>query len=521
MGGSIWKWCRKVAVVATALLTMPAFGAGAAEPQPYTEPHRPQFHFSPERNWMNDPNGLVFHDGEWHLFYQYNPEGDTWGHMSWGHAVSPDLLHWKHLPVALREEDGVMIFSGSAVVDHKNTSGFGTDGRPPLVAIYTGHGKGEQTQNIAHSTDRGRTWTKFAGNPVIDENLKDFRDPKVIWHEPTGRWVMVVALPDKHQVRFYGSKDLKKWERLGEFGGEGAVNGIWECPDLFELPVEKADGTPTGRNRWVLVVNINGGTPAGGSGCQYFVGQFDGATFKNDNPKDVKLWADYGADFYAAQSWSDVPATDGRRIWIGWMSNWRYANQEPTKPWRTAMTVPRELKLRDTAAGVRLLQQPVRELATLRGNRVRADEAADVHEPRRIAAIPAARALDIEAVLTVRDAAESWVRLSTPEDALLIGYDARARQLFVDRTLATGQGFHKDFPGRHAAPLEPGADGTIKLRILLDHSSVEVFADDGAAVITDRLFLSPAGQHFYLHARDGRTKISMDVWEMKSIWNSD
>src|SRR5207247_1859911 len=282
------------------------------------------------------------------------PEGDTWGHMSWGHAVSPDLVRWNHLPVALREENGVMIFSGSAVVDHQNTSGFGKDGKPPLVAIYTGHGHGKQAQHIAYSTDRGRTWTKYENNPVIDINSPEFRDPKVFWHEPTKKWVMVVAKPDQRKVLFWGSPDLKKWEQLGEFGGQGAVEGIWECPDLFEQIVAKADGTDSGRKRWVLVVNINGGTPAGGSGCQYFIGEFDGTTFRNDNPKDVKLWADYGPDFYAAQSLADLPAEPARRVWIGWMSNWRYANREPTRPWRTAQSLPRELMLVETPAGIRL-----------------------------------------------------------------------------------------------------------------------------------------------------------------------
>src|SRR5678815_5412567 len=270
--------------------------------------------------------------------YQYNPFGNTWGHMSWGHAVSPDLVHWKHLPVALREENGVMIFSGSAVVDHQNTSRFGRQGKPPMVAIYTGHGLGRQTQCIAWSTDRGRTWTKYEKNPVIDIASPEFRDPKVSWHEPTKQWVMTVAKPDQRKVLFWGSPDLKNWQQLGEFGPQGETSGIWECPDLFDLPVYRG-GQKTDETRSVLVVNISGGTPAGGSGCQYFVGRFGGKTFVNDNPKDTKLWADYGADCYAAVSWSDVPKEDGRRIWLGWMTNWRYAGAEPTSPWRTAQSI--------------------------------------------------------------------------------------------------------------------------------------------------------------------------------------
>ena len=313
----------------------------------YREPYRPQLHFTPERNWMNDPNGMVFYDREYHLFYQSNPFGDKWGHMSWGHAASRDLVHWEHLPLALAEEDGVMIFSGSAVVDSKNTSGFGRNGRPPLVAIYTGHytSKPLQNQHIAYSTDRGRTWTKYSGNPVLDIGEKDFRDPRVFWHEPTKRWVMAVSWPAQRKVRFYASRDLKDWTHLSDFGPAGSTQGIWECPDLFPLRVENgtagvlpADrrapaptaaqpqaGVPSaapegGRapdQKWVLVVNVGSGAPAGGSGCQYFVGDFDGNQFSVDHihtadaparpAGEPALWADYGPDFYAAVSWNDIP----------------------------------------------------------------------------------------------------------------------------------------------------------------------------------------------------------------------
>ena len=243
------------------------------------EPFRPQYHFTPEKNWMNDPNGMVFYEGEYHLFYQYNPAGDKWGHMSWGHAVSPDMVHWTHLPLALPEADNVMIFSGSAVVDWKNSSGFGKDGRPPLVAVYTGFRTTDrvQFQCIAYSNDKGRTWTKYSGNPVIDINSMDFRDPKVQWHDATRRWIMTVSLSAEHKVRFYGSDNLKAWTLLSEFGPAGATGGVWECPDLFELPLPG-----TNDKRWVLVVNMNPGSVAGGSGGQYFIGRFDGTQFVAD-----------------------------------------------------------------------------------------------------------------------------------------------------------------------------------------------------------------------------------------------
>ena len=251
MSRSLLSW-----MAALGLLVLPRTSAPAQD-----EPLRPQFHFSPARNFMNDPNGLVYFEGEYHLFYQHNPEGDRWGHMSWGHAVSPDLLHWKHLPVALREEDGIMVFSGSVVVDHEDRSGL-CGGRPCLVAVYTGHTKDRQTQNLAASRDRGRTFTKYAGNPVLDLARKDFRDPKVFWHAPTARFVMVTVLPDEHKVRFFASRDLKRWEALSDFGPAGAQGGVWECPDLFVLPVE---GEP-GVTRWVLDVDLNPGGIAGGSG---------------------------------------------------------------------------------------------------------------------------------------------------------------------------------------------------------------------------------------------------------------
>src|SRR5215207_2428265 len=290
---------------------------------------RPQYHFTPPQNFMNDPNGLVFYDGEYHLFYQYNPFGDVWGHMSWGHAVSRDLIHWEHLPVALHEEDGVMIFSGSAVVDWQNTSGFGNANFPPLIAIYTGHSEVEQNQNLAYSNDRGRTWTKYSGNPVIAIGSRDFRDPKVFWHEPTHCWVMVTALADQQKVRFDSSPDLIHWTHLSNFGPEGRVDNEWECPDIFLMNVE---GQP-GFQKWVLKVDVNHSILG-----QYFVGHFDGLCFINDASSDQVLRVDYGKDFYAAQSWSNTSV--GRRIWIGWMNNWDYAKVIPTAPWRGLFSIP-------------------------------------------------------------------------------------------------------------------------------------------------------------------------------------
>lgn len=294
--------------LATCALTVTAVAprAAAEDSRPYTETYRPQFHFSPAKEWLNDPNGLVWYQGEYHLFYQYNPSGSTWGNMSWGHAVSKDLVRWQELPLAIPHDDQEMVFSGSAVVDHNNTTGFGTSTNPAMVAVYTSHYKdsGKQAQSLAYSTDRGRTWTKYAGNPVLDIGSKEFRDPKVQWYAPTKSWLMTVSLSTEHKVRFYSSKDLKTWTHLSDFGPRGAVGGVWECPDLFPLPV---DGDPQ-RTKWALVVNINPGGIAGGSAAQYFVGDFDGTKFTPDDdgsytpPAGVVMQDFEGADYGSWQT---------------------------------------------------------------------------------------------------------------------------------------------------------------------------------------------------------------------------
>jgi fructan beta-fructosidase len=484
-----------------------ALSASCSAPE-YSEPLRPQFHFTPVRNFMNDPNGLVYYKGEYHLFYQHNPLGPKWGHMSWGHALSRDLLHWEHLPVALKEENGVMIFSGSAVVDRNNTSGFcqPANGDPScLVAIYAGHSHNRQTQNLAYSNDRGRTWTKYSGNPVLDLGLKDFRDPKVFWHEPTARWVMVTVLPDQHKARFFGSSDLKRWEALSDFGPAGATGGVWECPDLFPLPV---DGDPADI-RWVLDVDINPGAIAGGSGGQYFVGTFDGRTFVNDNAPDRTLWVDYGKDFYATISFSDIPPSDGRRIWMGWISNWLYANVEPTTVWRGAQSVPRRLTLRRTPDGIRLLQSPIAELTALR----------DTPEPVvGKDSVPISGSAEIEVGLSRGDWPQAGIRLfNATGEEVTIGVTAEPLELFVNREKSRATPLHKDYPGRHSGPLRR-RDDPLTVRVFFDRSVLEVFADDGETVITDRVYPTrPLDRLEVLPA--GRMATSARVWPLRSVWS--
>jgi fructan beta-fructosidase len=534
---------------------------------------RPRFHFTTRRHWINDPNGLVWLDGEYHLFYQYNPHGDQWGHMSWGHAVSGDLLHWQELPVAIPEDDRVMIFSGSIVVDHDNTSGLG-DGRNPLmVALYTGCRREppeRQAQELAYSLDRGRTWTKHPHNPVLDLGLKDFRDPKVFWHTPTRRWVMLTVIPAAREVAFFHSSNLIDWQPSSRFASPVAAEGIWECPDLIEMPL---DG---GVSVWVLKVDVFEGHPSSGSGARLFFGRFDGTTFtEHDGPSHP--WADHGADFYAALSWNDVPpspfdagnrgspshggdlrpTTHGgdvpstaRRLWIGWMNCHRYAKHLPTSPWRGAMSVPRELRAaRDPfdEGRWRLLQQPVRELESLRG---RAHHVARVDvDDARTPWLPVdfdARVIDLVFECRTGDAAECGVLLRHGLDAqgalheTRVGIDARRGTVFVDRSRA---GFappgDAHFGKRREALLPsnvpdmyvsgtsvsgmkvsgagaPGAStlnastSTIRLRVLLDRCSVEVFAADGACVISEQILPPDTAVQALLYA-DGGCAAFVDV----------
>ncbi len=462
----------------------------------FDEPHRPQFHFSPPQQWMNDPNGMVYLDGEYHLFYQHHPDSNVWGPMHWGHAVSPDLVHWEHLPIALYPDSLGTIFSGSAVVDVNNTSGFG---RNALVAIFTYHdAKGEQagrndfqTQGIAYSTDRGRTWTKYEGNPVVpNPGIRDFRDPKVIWHEPSGQWVMIFAAKDR--VKLYGSPDLKSWTHLSDFGENwGSHGGVWECPDLFELPVEG-----TGESRWVILLSINPGGPNGGSATQYFVGNFDGRTFTldpdfaQDLRQDSAIFLDYGRDNYAGVTWANVPENDGRRLFLGWMSNWDYAQVVPTEAWRSAMTLPRTLSLRPTPEGLRVYSQPVTELQKLRGasHTLPAQSLSGTVDLKE--QLPFAPTL-LEAEVTFARPANGQIGLQLINDhgdSYRIGYDAGRNAYFSDRRPAGQTRFSNKFaPSIHYGPRIADGD-SIRLHVYFDVASAELFADNGATVMTDIFF---------------------------------
>jgi fructan beta-fructosidase len=483
------------------------------------ETWRPQFHFSPKKNWINDPNGLIWFDGEYHLFYQYNPFGDQWGRMSWGHAVSHDLLRWQELPVAIPEDERASIFSGSVVVDEHNSSGFGDGKSPPLVAIYTGclrRNEGGQAQDIAYSNDRGRTWTKYENNPVLDLGLRDFRDPKVFWHAPTARWIMAVVLPDVRQAIFYASDNLRTWLELSRFADDLQGQGIWECPDLFELPVE---GGKQGETAWVFKVEVFEGHPSRGSGSRLFFGQFDGTRFSAE-PTSTLHWADYGADFYAALSWANLPKEQQRAVWIGWMNCHRYAKLIPTQGWRGAMSVPRELRLRRVDGALQLLQQPMRELESLRRNAFIVDGTQSVLGEN--SCLPSSfntRCIEIDLLCESGDSEECGLLLRAGSGVeTRVGMDRKRGLVFVDRSRA---GFTPDdalFATRREAPCAGLVAGrAVRLHVLLDWSSVELFVDDGDVVITEQIFPRDESLDVRLYAQGGAAKFTqLHVYQLES-----
>ena len=468
--------------------------------------YRPEYHFTPPSNWMNDPNGMVFFDGEYHLFYQYHPHSTVWGPMHWGHAVSTDLIHWQHLPIALYPDEQGMIFSGSAVVDVNNTAGFGENA---LVAIFTYNKDYRETQNLAYSTDRGRTWTKYPHNPVVPapEPLSDCRDPKVFWHED--HWVMLLAAKDR--VLFLTSSDLKNWHQSGIFGGGyGSTDGVWETPDLFKLTVDS-----TTQTRWVLTVGVGNGASAGGSGTQYFIGHFDGKNFVSENPKEVVLWADYGADYYAPQSWNNEP--HGRRIMLGWMSNWQYARDVPSEEWRGMFSIPRELSLTATAEGVRLVHKPVPEFESLRVNGQHWKNQT-LHLGEDLLNGFAGDAFEIIIEFQMHASANSFgVHIRQGEnERTTVGYNPRSEKVFVDRTRSGQSDFHAGFASVHSAHLSPQNEA-VCLHIFVDRCSVEVFANDGIATISDLIYPSPQNLRLELFTEGSEIFIrSLDVYPLSS-----
>ena len=483
----------------------------------YQENFRPQFHFTPEQSWMNDPNGLVYNDGVYHLFYQNYPDATVWGPMHWGHATSKDMVHWEHKPIALYPDEKGFIFSGSAVVDKENTSGFGKDGKTPLVAIYTYFrldiekrgGINTQTQGIAYSLDNGETWTKYAGNPIIDNKiLKDFRDPKVFWHDKTKSWIMALVAGD--HVKFYRSLNLKEWDYISDFGkNKGSHGGVWECPDLFKLKVEGTD-----EEKWVLIISIGSGAPNGGSGSQYFVGDFDGTTFTS-NQKEFK-WLDWGTDNYAGVTYNNVP--DGNRVFIGWMSNWQYALATPTDKWRSAMTLARKLSLKKYGDSYLLHNYPLES----------ADKIIQESDKKTIKLAAGANAtlsydnLNQNQISFKTSSKDFKIKLSNQlGEELTIKFDEVSKLVMVNRTKSGLKGFHPEFGNKlHYMPINELPDGNYEVRIIMDKSSMELFINNGQYVMTEQIF--PAEDYAEIKIENNSNKplefISFQVAKISSIW---
>jgi levanase/fructan beta-fructosidase len=437
------------------------------------EQYRPAYHHTPAYAWMNDPNGMFYKDGVWHLYFQYNPYGSQWENMTWGHSISTDLIHWTQQPDAIEMDALGQIFSGSAVVDKNNTAGFGKDA---IIAMYTSAGQ-HQTQSIAYSTDGGKTFTKYAGNPVLTFAAPDFRDPKVFWHEGTQRWIVVLAVGQ--EVQFYSSKNLKEWKYESSFGhGYGNHDGVWECPDLLEM----SNGENAKKsNSWVLLLNINPGGPFGGSATQYFTGMFDGHQFVCDSKPETTKWMDYGKDHYATVSFSNAP--ENRKVALAWMSNWQYANQVPTKQFRSANSVPRDLKLFRDGDENYLASIPSPEMMAARGQQIK--------KPTNTC----------EIVVDVKGSA-SIVLSNKKGEQVVMNYDEADRTFTMDRTQSGLTDFSDAFPVETKAPTH----GVIRqLRIFVDRCSIEAFDSEGKMVMTNLVF--PTEPYTQVKVKGGKAKV--------------
>lgn len=477
------------------------------------EKYRPAYHHTPLYGWMNDPNGMFYKDGVWHLYYQWNPYGSKWQNMTWGHSSSRDLLHWEHHPAAIVPDGLGSVFSGSSVVDAAGTAGFGDNA---VVSLYTSAGV-SQIQSLAHSEDDGMTFGIYPGNPVLTLE-SEARDPNMFWDGDNKNWVLTLAHPLEHEMLFFTSPDLKEWTMQGAFGkGLGAQDGVWECPDLFKLKVDGSD-----EEKWVLVCNINPGGPFGGSATQYFVGDFDGKTFRADTDASGNVpakWMDYGKDHYATVSWSDAP--DDRRTLIGWMSNWQYAAEVPTMQFRSANTLPREARLfRGPDGQVYLASAPSPELLALRGKPSLSLRNIRIGSKAREFALPAANDGVCEILLdldcTKADSVIIEISNKTGEYVEL-RYDPASHTLSFDRRNSGTVDFSQDFPAVTVAPTFD-SDKKISLRIFVDKSSMEVFGNDGKSVMTNLVFPTEPYSAISVSAPGGKAKIeSIKVYPIKEL----
>ncbi len=469
----------------------------------YNEDYRPDYHYSPRFGWTNDPNGMVYHNGEYHLFYQYNPYGTMWGNMSWGHAVSKDLKQWEHLPVALKPDSLGAIFSGSAVVDKDNTAGFGVNA---MIAIYTSAGQ-KQTQSIAYSLDNGRSFTKYENNPVLsDTSYPDFRDPKVFWHDTAQEWIM--SLATGQTISFYQSANLREWVKVSEFGeGIGSHGGVWECPDLFPISYG-------GKTKWVLLVSINPGGPNGGSATQYFIGDFDAKTFTADN-LPYPLWLDYGRDNYAGVTWNNAP--NDQRLFIGWMSNWDYSNQVPTTNFRNAMTIPRKLKLAHNGQHMIVTSEPI---GALRGANQDKKSFKDisVHGEYTISKLfdNASGAYEMEMTLLPDALSKFDFKLMNRKgEELNFIFDIEKGILLVDRSKSGLVAFNNKFGTEQIkSPIKKG--NSYNIRLFIDKASSELFINNGEVAMTNTIFPSEPYNTLLFESKGGTLRVKdLNIFNLK------
>ena len=462
--------------------------------------YRPNFHYTPKKGWMNDPNGMFYANGQYHLYYQYYPDGNKWGPMHWGHAVTKDLIKWEEQAIAIYPDKDKYIFSGSAVVDVNNTSGLGLGKSAPVVAIYTLHDMTKEKENkidveqqdIAYSNDNGFTWQKFEeGNPVLkNPGIRDFRDPKVSWDETHKQWIMALAAQDRTQ--FYSSENLKNWKYLSEFGKNiGAHGGVWECPDFFEIKVKGTNET-----KWVLIQSLNPGGANGGSGTQYFIGDFDGKTFTMDSnfAKKVEqqkaVWIDYGKDNYAGVTWNNVPSADGRRLFIGWISNWDYAQDVPTNAWRSSTTIAREIELIKKGNDYSLISNPVKEINKYISKTIKEKS---LKGKGKLSFLPTGK-IDLTNAIVKFDLKNlqqdtyTFTLSNAVGESLTFGINNSDHYLFLDRSKSGKTDFSEKFASTITkAPLE-GNQKEAAFEIILDKTSIEIFYNNGEKVITEIFF---------------------------------
>ena len=472
------------------------------------ESFRPVYHHTPAYGWMNDPNGMFYKDGVYHLYFQYNPYGSVWGNMHWGHSTSTDLMHWTFEGCAIVPDAWGAIFSGSCVVDHENTAGFGKDA---VIAFYTSAKStpwGDvQTESMAYSLDNGKTFTKYEGNPIVTSAQKDFRDPKVFWYAPGKHWCMILAVGQHMEI--YSSANLKDWKKESEFGAmQGAHGGVWECPDLVQLPVEG-----TREKKWVLICNLNPGGPFGGSAAQYFVGSFDGKKFVNESPTQTK-WMDWGKDNYATVTWNNAP--DGRCVALGWMSNWQYANNVPTRQYRSANTIARDLTLYREGGELYLKSTPSPEIKKARGEKVSVP-AFKVAGQYEVASLLKDNEGAYEIEMVIQNAGASKIAFSLLNDKgekVSMYYDVPRKQFVMDRSQSGKVDFSSDFPAVTVAPVT--AEKEMTLRLFVDRSSIEAFGEEGKFAMTNLVFPSvPYHKMVFESDKDGYNVKALRVYKLK------